>query len=120
MRSLRGVMRTAVAGASTTMSSFGVTQSKCEHPSEVEEDLAAQVGMARRQHFEGVRAETEQLGVGQRSDARRAWLPVEERDLAEHAAAFIAAGVDVIVWSMQGAIDVARIGPLAEALRDVA
>ena len=36
--------------------------------------------------------------------------------LVERAAEFIAAGVDVIVWSMQGAIDVARIGPLAEAI----
>ena len=37
--------------------------------------------------------------------------------LAERAAEFFAVGVDVVVWSMQGAIDVSRLGPLAEAIR---
>jgi len=31
--------------------------------------------------------------------------------------AAIEAGVDLVVWSMQGAIEVARIAPLAEAIR---
>ncbi|MEO6652901.1 MAG: TIGR03560 family F420-dependent LLM class oxidoreductase [Ilumatobacteraceae bacterium] len=37
--------------------------------------------------------------------------------LADRAAAFHAAGVDLIVWSMRGAIDPARLAPLADALR---
>jgi hypothetical protein len=37
--------------------------------------------------------------------------------LSDRAAEFIAVGVDVIVWSMQGAIDASRIGPLANAIR---
>jgi alkanesulfonate monooxygenase SsuD/methylene tetrahydromethanopterin reductase-like flavin-dependent oxidoreductase (luciferase family) len=37
--------------------------------------------------------------------------------LSDRAAEFVAVGVDVIVWSMQGAIDAARIGPLASAIQ---
>ena len=36
--------------------------------------------------------------------------------LADRAAEFAAIGVDVIVWSMQGAIDASRLEPLAKAL----
>ena len=48
-------------------------------------------------------------------------FPAEEDPgaLADRAPDFFAAGVDVIVWSMQGAIDPARIEPLAEAIRSV-
>lgn len=38
--------------------------------------------------------------------------------LADRAGEFFAAGVDIVVWSLQGAIDVARLGPLAEALSE--
>lgn len=37
--------------------------------------------------------------------------------LADHAAGFFEAGVDVVVWSMQGAVDPRRIERLAAALR---
>lgn len=37
--------------------------------------------------------------------------------LADHAAGFFEAGVDVVVWSMQGPVDPRRIEPLAAALR---
>jgi F420-dependent oxidoreductase-like protein len=37
--------------------------------------------------------------------------------LADQADTFFGAGVDVVVWSMTGAMDAARLGPLAEALR---
>ena len=77
------------------------------------------------QELDGVlRAHCEDVGRDQSEITRSIHLPYPAGEdpsrLAEHAAAFIAAGVDVIVWSMQGAIDVARIGPLAEALRALA
>ena len=37
-------------------------------------------------------------------------------ELAERAAAFFEAGVDLVIWSMQGAIEVSRLAPLAAAL----
>jgi F420-dependent oxidoreductase-like protein len=36
--------------------------------------------------------------------------------LAEHAAGFFDAGVDIVVWSMRGEIGPARLGPLADAV----
>ena len=36
--------------------------------------------------------------------------------LADHANGFFEAGVDVVVWSMQGAMDAARLAPLADAV----
>ena len=71
-----------------------------------------------------LRAHCDDVGRDQSEITRSVHLPYPAGEdparLAEHAAAFIAAGVDMIVWSMQGAIDVARIGPLAEAMRAVA
>ena len=40
----------------------------------------------------------------------------EPAALAAKAETFFEAGVDVVVWSMRGAIDPARLGPLADAL----
>jgi len=40
----------------------------------------------------------------------------EPRALAETANTFFAAGVDVVVWSMRGAIDASRLEPMANAL----
>lgn len=37
-------------------------------------------------------------------------------ELADSAAGFFAAGVDVVVWSMRGPVDTNRLGPLADAL----
>ena len=36
--------------------------------------------------------------------------------LAEHAAGFFDAGVDLVVWSMRGPVDPTRLEPLATAL----
>jgi len=36
--------------------------------------------------------------------------------LADHAAEFFAAGVDIVVWSMRGPVDAARLEPLAKAM----
>jgi alkanesulfonate monooxygenase SsuD/methylene tetrahydromethanopterin reductase-like flavin-dependent oxidoreductase (luciferase family) len=48
------------------------------------------------------------LGVGDDSDPSQ---------LADQADTFFAAGVDVVVWSMSGAMNPARLAPLAAALR---
>jgi F420-dependent oxidoreductase-like protein len=41
---------------------------------------------------------------------------VDVRHLADQAAAFFEVGVDVVVWSMQGPVDPARLAPLAAVL----
>jgi len=41
---------------------------------------------------------------------------VENAELAEKAQTFFDAGVDIVVWSMRGPVDPARLAPLAEAL----
>lgn len=68
-----------------------------------------------------LRAHCDDVGRDQSEITRSVHLPYpageEPAALVERSAAFTAAGVDVIVWSMQGEIDVARIGPLAEAIR---
>jgi len=38
-------------------------------------------------------------------------------ELADHAAGFFDAGVDIVVWSMRGPIEASRLEPLANALR---
>jgi len=68
-----------------------------------------------------LRAHCEEVGRDQSEITRSVHLAFPGGDepaaLAERASEFFAVGVDVIVWSMQGAIDVSRIGPLAEAIR---
>ncbi len=41
---------------------------------------------------------------------------VAPSELAERAAAFFEAGVDLVIWSMQGPMEVSRLAPLAEAV----
>lgn len=41
---------------------------------------------------------------------------VDPAQLADHASGFFEAGVDIVVWSMRGPVDPARLGPLAAAL----
>ena len=68
-----------------------------------------------------LRAHCDDVGHGQSEITRSVHLPLTIGDdpaaLADRAAEFFAVGVDLVVWSMQGAIDVSRLGPLAEALR---
>ena len=74
------------------------------------------------QELDGVlRAHCDDVGRDQSEITRSVHLPYPVGEspavLVERASEFFAAGVDVIVWSMQGAIDAARIGPLADAIR---
>jgi F420-dependent oxidoreductase-like protein len=70
-----------------------------------------------------LRAHCDDVGRDQADITRSIHLPFPAGEdpvgVAARAPEFLEAGVDVIVWSMQGAIDVARIGPLAEAIRDL-
>jgi alkanesulfonate monooxygenase SsuD/methylene tetrahydromethanopterin reductase-like flavin-dependent oxidoreductase (luciferase family) len=76
-----------------------------------------------RELDEVLRAHCKDVGRDQSEITRSVHLPFpageDPATLADTAPAFFEAGVDVVVWSMQGAIDAARIGPLAEAIRAV-
>jgi F420-dependent oxidoreductase-like protein len=67
-----------------------------------------------------LRAHCESIGRDQGEITRSIHLAYPESEeparLADRAAAFLAAGVDLVVWSMQGPVDPARLAPLAEAL----
>ena len=41
----------------------------------------------------------------------------DPKALADNAAPFFDAGVDIVVWSMRGPMDASRLEPFAEALR---
>src|SRR6478736_7138689 len=72
---------------------------------------------------EVLRAHCDDVGRDQSEITRSVHLPFPAGDpatIAEKAPAFFEAGVDIVVWSMQGAIDVSRVAPLAEAIRDSA
>jgi F420-dependent oxidoreductase-like protein len=61
------------------------------------------------------------VGRDQSEIARSVHLGFGEDDdvaeLADRAAGFLDAGVDIIVWSMRGAVEASRLEPLANALR---
>jgi alkanesulfonate monooxygenase SsuD/methylene tetrahydromethanopterin reductase-like flavin-dependent oxidoreductase (luciferase family) len=61
------------------------------------------------------------VGRDQSEITRSIHLAFPESDeptaLADRAAPFFEAGVDIVVWSMQGAVDPARVEALADALR---
>ena len=67
-----------------------------------------------------LRAHCENVGRDQAEITRSVHLAFGEEDdpraLAEHADSFFAAGVDVVVWSMRGAVRPDRLAPLADAL----
>lgn len=67
-----------------------------------------------------LRGHCERVGRDQSEIARSVHLGYGDDDdvhaLAEQAAEFFDAGVDIVVWSMRGAIDAARLQPLADAL----
>ena len=60
------------------------------------------------------------VGRDQSEIARSVHLGFGEDDdvgeLADRAAGFFDAGVDIVVWSMRGAVDASRLEPLANAL----
>ena len=74
-----------------------------------------------RELDEVLRAHCNDVGRDQSEITRSVHLPFpageDPATLADTAPAFFEAGVDIVVWSMQGAIDAARIGPLSEAIR---
>jgi alkanesulfonate monooxygenase SsuD/methylene tetrahydromethanopterin reductase-like flavin-dependent oxidoreductase (luciferase family) len=76
-----------------------------------------------RELDEVLRAHCGDAGRDQSEITRSVHLPFPAGEdptaLADRAQAFFEAGVDVIVWSMQGPIDVSRIAPLADAIRAV-
>ena len=85
-------------------------------------DMTFPAEVADWQELDGVlRAHCDDVGRDESEITRSVHLPYPVGEspaaLVERAAEFTAAGVDVIVWSMQGAIDVSRIAPLAEAIR---
>ncbi|NNC78968.1 MAG: TIGR03560 family F420-dependent LLM class oxidoreductase [Acidimicrobiales bacterium] len=66
-----------------------------------------------------LRAHCEDVGRDQADITRSIHLGFDDTDprqLAESAQPFFQAGVDVVVWSMRGEMDAARVGKLAEAL----
>ncbi len=75
------------------------------HWSELDEVLVGHCGDVGRDPTEITRSI--HLGLEEDSD------PAER---AETAATFFDAGVDIVVWSMRGAVDPGRLGPLADAL----
>jgi alkanesulfonate monooxygenase SsuD/methylene tetrahydromethanopterin reductase-like flavin-dependent oxidoreductase (luciferase family) len=85
-------------------------------------DMTFPADVAAWRELDGVlRAHCDDAGRDQAEITRSVHLGLAVGDdpsaLADRAQEFHAAGVDVIVWSIQGPIDVARIGPLAEAIR---
>ena len=69
---------------------------------------------------EVLRGHCERVGRDQSEIARSVHLGFDEDAapgaLAEHAQGFFDAGVDIVVWSMRGPMDAARLAPLAAAL----
>ena len=69
---------------------------------------------------EVLRAHCETVGRGQSEITRSVHLGFGPDDqpsaLADQAAGFFDAGVDIVVWSMRGDISPARLGPLADAI----
>ena len=70
---------------------------------------------------EVLRSHCDRVGRDQSEVARSVHLGFDETDeptaLADKADGFFEAGVDIVVWSMRGAMDASRLGPLASALR---
>jgi F420-dependent oxidoreductase-like protein len=68
-----------------------------------------------------LREHCDRVGREQSEIARSVHLGFGEGDdpsaLRDQAARFFEAGVDIVVWSMRGAVEAARLEPLAEALR---
>lgn len=68
-----------------------------------------------------LRRHCERVGRDQSEITRSIHLGFAESDepaaLADLAQSFFEVGVDIVVWSMRGAMDVARLEPLADALR---
>lgn len=73
-----------------------------------------------RELDEVLRGHCERVGRDQAEITRSVHLGVGEDDdvheLADQAAGFFDAGVDIVVWSMRGAMDAGRLQPLADAL----
>ena len=67
-----------------------------------------------------LREHCEQVGRDESEIARSVHLGFAEDDdpaeLADRASGFFDAGVDIVVWSIRGAIDASRLEPLADAL----
>ena len=67
-----------------------------------------------------LREHCQKVGRDQAEIARSVHLEFSEdaspAELADHAAGFFEAGVDIVVWSMRGAVDASRLEPLASAL----
>ncbi len=67
-----------------------------------------------------LRGHCEKVGRDQSEIARSIHLrfdpELDNAELAEKAESFFEAGVDIVVWSMLGAMDPSRLAPLAEAL----
>jgi F420-dependent oxidoreductase-like protein len=72
------------------------------------------------EHDAVLRAHCEDVGRDQQEITRSVHLGFDEASepaaLAEQADGFFDVGVDVVVWSMRGAVDPARLGALASAL----
>ena len=68
---------------------------------------------------EALRGHCEKLGRDHSEIARSVHLGFDEspaEQLAEKAQSFFEAGVDIVVWSMRGPVEAARLAPFAEAL----
>jgi F420-dependent oxidoreductase-like protein len=84
-------------------------------------DMTFPDGPADWLELDGVLCEhCERVGRDQSKIARSVHLGFGEDDdageLADRAASFFDAGVDIVVWSMRGAVDASRLEPLANAL----